>query len=370
MIHWKESAAIFSRLATLAAERRRAALATVVQVSGSAYRRPGAKLLIVDTGDTLGGVSGGCMEGDIREIARGVMDTRIASLRHYDAGEADPIMGLGLGCNGVVDIFVQPATPGDMSSLVTRMCALLAGDAPVAIATVIADGREVGATMAIELCEHGETCNEGSLGDADFDRLVAEHAVAELADGRSTVHLVAGRQVFIEILQPPAHLIVCGGGADAVPLVRYAADVGFRVTLLDHREAMLASGAFSHTVRSSLARPDDADIVIPASSRSLAVVKTHSLAHDREWVRLLLARGVPYIGVLGPRGRTEAILGELCGEAGPSAARGRVFGPVGLDLGADGPEQIAISIVAELLAFIAKREPRHLWQRQHAIHSE
>jgi xanthine/CO dehydrogenase XdhC/CoxF family maturation factor len=184
------------------------------------------------------------------------------------------------------------------------------------------------------------------------------------------VQAVAGRRVFIEVLPPPPHLLVCGGGDDARPLVAYAADVGFRVTLLDHRPALLAPEWFPQALRRVVARPEDPDLALPPPARTLAVVKTHSLAHDREWVRRLLAAGLPYIGVLGPRGRTEAILRDV----GPGAAAGgpapeRVFGPVGLDLGADGPRQVAISIVAELLAFTARREPRHLSARQEAIHA-
>ena len=103
---------------------------------------------------------------------------------------------------------------------------------------------------------------------------------------------------------------------------------------------------------------------------TLAVVKTHSLAHDRDWVRRLLAVGVPYVGVLGPRERMERILSDIGTEATIPGAQERVFGPVGLDIGADGPMQVAISIVAELLAFVSKREPKHLWQRERAIHAD
>jgi xanthine dehydrogenase accessory factor len=231
----------------------------------------------------------------------------------------------------------------------------------------------------------------GSLGSAALDREVVERVRGLAAAGRSGVHAVAGRRVFIEVLPPPPHLLVCGGGDDARPLVAYAADVGFRVTVLDHRPALLAPEWFPQALRRVVARPEDPDLALPPPARTLAVVKTHSLAHDREWVRLLLAAGLPYIGVLGPRARTEAILRDVGAEAADGAAgaggpgeRGehrrfpashggsveeRVFGPVGLDLGADGPRQVAISIVAELLAFTARREAHHLSARREAIHA-
>ncbi|HVR08784.1 MAG TPA: XdhC family protein [Thermoanaerobaculia bacterium] len=424
MNHWKETAEILARLAELKAAGRRAALATVVEIVGSAYRRPGAKLLIEDTGGTLGSVSGGCLEADVREVAQAVVESGMPSLRHYNTGDDDVVWGLGLGCNGLVDVFVQPATEGPLAALAGRLRELFDGEAPLALATVLAAGdpgdlaagdeaARVGATLAVELRDAGQAADarpareprqsgerrnapelarvaagaapprpaglvHGSLGTPELDRQVAARARELVAAGRSGVQTIAGCRVFLDVLPPPSHLVVCGGGDDARPLVAYAADVGFRVTLLDHRPALLAAEWFPQASRRIVARPADPDLALPDAARSLAVVKTHSLAHDREWVRRLLAAGYPYVGVLGPRGRTEAILREVQGagerrqgarQDSAERERERVFGPVGLDLGADGPRQVAISIVAELLAFTAQREPRHLSARREAIHA-
>lgn len=340
MNHWKEAVEILSRLAELTASGRRAALATVVGVSGSGYRRSGAKFLIEETGATLGSVSGGCLEADVREVAKTVLETGAPSLRHYSTGaDEDVVSGLGLGCNGLIDVFIQPATEGPFAELAATLRELLAGDAPFELLTVI-DGEGLGATRV--------------------------QARGLLQGSRSAVQTVAGSRIFVEVLPPPPHLLICGAGDDARPLVAYAADAGFRVTLVDHRPALLEPEWFPQASQRLLARPEDPGIVLPPAGRSLAVVKTHSLAHDREWARRLLAAGLPYVGVLGPRDRTETILRQI--GAGP-AETGRVFGPVGLDLGADGPRQVALSIVAELLAFIAQREPRHLSQRKEAIHA-
>jgi xanthine/CO dehydrogenase XdhC/CoxF family maturation factor len=334
MNHWKETAEILARLAELKAAGRRAALATVVRIVGSAYRRPGAKFLIEETGDTLGSVSGGCLEADVREVAKGVMETGIPSLRHYSTGtDEDIVWGLGLGCNGLVDVFIQPATEGPLAGLVDRLRELLAGDSSFAISTIL-DGEQAGATT-----------------------------VVEAAGAVPGVQTAGGHQVFIEVLPPPPHLIVCGAGDDARPLVAYAAEAGFRITVVDHRQGLMQPAWFRQAARLILARPEE-PVDLPPAGRSLAVVKTHSLNHDREWVRRLLAAGLPYVGVLGPRRRTEAILDEI-GAPGDE----RVFGPVGLDLGADGPRQVALAIVAELLAFISQRPPGHLSERHEAIHA-
>jgi xanthine dehydrogenase accessory factor len=387
MNHWKETAEILSRLAELGAAGRRAALATVVEIVGSAYRRPGAKFLIEDTGSTLGSVSGGCLEADVREVANAVVESGMPSLRHYNTGDEDVVWGLGLGCNGLVDVFVQPATDGPLAALAGPLRELFAGEGMVGLATVVGAGPaepaeagaaagaaaagQVGATLAVDCGAMPGTAPpvHGSLGSAELDREVVERVRGLAAAGRSGVQAVAGRSVFVEVLPPPPHLLVCGGGDDARPLVAYAADVGFRVTLLDHRPALLAPEWFPQALRRVVARPEDPDLALPPPARTLAVVKTHSLAHDREWVRRLLAAGLPYIGVLGPHGRTQAILRDIGAAGAEAAAQERVFGPVGLDLGADGPRQVAISIVAELLAFTARREARHLSARQEAIHA-
>jgi xanthine/CO dehydrogenase XdhC/CoxF family maturation factor len=224
-----------------------------------------------------------------------------------------------------------------------RLRSLLAGDSPLVVHTVV-EGEDMGAMRLLE-------------ADLSSDR--GGH-------NRSGVQRIGDRDVFVEVLPPPPHLIVCGAGEDARPLVAYAAEAGFRVTVADHRPALLEPAAFPQASRLLHARPEESDKMLPPPERSLAVVKTHSLAPDREWVRRLLAAGVPYVGVLGPRLRTESILREI-GASDEEAER--VFGPVGLDLGADGPRQVAISIVAELLAFIARREPRHLHERKEPIHA-
>jgi xanthine dehydrogenase accessory factor len=290
---------------------------------GSAYRRPGAKFLIEDTGSTLGSVSGGCLEADVREVANAVAETGTPSLRHYNTGDEDVVWGLGLGCNGLVDVFVQPATDGPLAALAGPLRELFAGDGMVALATVVGAGPagagaaaaaavagKVGATLAVDCSAMQETPQlreartpgrdrepgeaggagghppagepragghppapvHGSLGSAELDREVVERVRGLAAAGRSGVQAVAGRRVFIDVLPPPPHLLVCGGGDDARPLVAYAADVGFRVTLLDHRPALLAPEWFPQALRRVVARPEDPDLALPAPARTLAVV--------------------------------------------------------------------------------------------------
>ena len=374
MKHWRETTEIVVRILRLASLGRPAALATVVDITGSAYRRPGAKFLIEDDGRTIGGVSGGCLESDVREVAQQVIASRAPRLLHYDTGSDDrTVWGLGLGCNGSVDIFVQPATEPSVLDTLRAVQARLDGSDSFAVATVVSGPADVG--RSIVLSAAGDRA--GSIGNPGLDRDVTRRASAAIAHGRSRLDRLDSQTpsprpqapgpetvVFSDVLVAPPTLIVCGAGDDAMPLVAYAADAGFAVTVVDHRPAYLTAERFPAARRLVEARPDVGIGALVVDAQTLVVVKMHAFEHDRDWLRLFLQTDAPYIGLLGPRARTEKIL-RLAG----SPNERRVFGPVGLDVGAEGPEQIAISIVAELLAVHARQYPGHLRERGDAIHA-
>jgi xanthine/CO dehydrogenase XdhC/CoxF family maturation factor len=204
----------------------------------------------------------------------------------------------------------------------------------------------------------------GTTGDGALDRAIEAAAAELLARGTSSVHAVGSASAFTEVLVPPPHLLVFGAGDDAIPLARFASEVAFRVTVVDHRPAFLDPARFPHEVRLVLRRPEEGLGELPVGPDAFAVLKAHSLATDREWLRALLPTATRYLGLLGPRARTEEMLRQI------GAARDdRIHGPVGLDLGAEGPEQVALSIVAELLAARAGREPRPLRAREGSIHA-
>jgi xanthine/CO dehydrogenase XdhC/CoxF family maturation factor len=361
MKHWQETSRILQQLARLAEQGRGAALATVVHIEGSAYRRPGAKMLIEDDGTMAGSVSGGCLEADVREVALSVIRHGTPQLLHYDTGSDDETpFGLGLGCNGAVDIFVQRATSPDLLETSRRIMPLLEGDSAFAVSTIVRGAAGLGRSVVVGT--NGKSV--GSTGDPKLDRLIASRANEFLGTGTSQLRDLEGCRVFTEVQLPPPSLLVLGAGEDTRPLVASATDVGFRVTVVDHRPAYLTPDHYPAGTRLVEARSDSNISNLPLGPRSYAVVKTHSLEHDREWVRRMLASEIRYIGVLGPRARIEELLSELGAEDDE-----RVFGPVGLDLGAYGPEQIAVSIVAELLALYWDREPVHLRTKESAIHA-
>jgi xanthine/CO dehydrogenase XdhC/CoxF family maturation factor len=327
MKRWRETAEIFERILHV----ERAALATVVRIDGSAYRRPGAKFLVEPTGQTQGGVSGGCLEADVRENALGLLENGGSRLLHYDTGSDDEtVWGLGLGCEGKVDIFVQA----------------IASDFPA---------REALAKMNA----HGgfDTAQPFSITTVIEGPQAGKATVGPPAD----VSHVEGN-VFVDALHPPPVLCIFGAGDDARPLASLALENGFDVTVIDHRRGYLTPERFGPPVR--LVQRRSSEGVPPLGKHHYAVVQTHSLQHDREWLRALLPMPLAYLGLLGPRGRREEILKQL----GTSADH--LYAPVGLDLGAEGPEQVAVSIVSEMLAVRAGRPPLHLRDRKGGIHAD
>jgi len=256
---------------------------------------------------------------------------------HYDTGGEDQtVWGLGLGCNGSVDVFVQAATEAPTLEALREMQTRLARKSPFVVSTIV-DGSDAGRAIVLD---------------------------ARPRDTGSRLTHEGENLVFTDVFQPPPAVIVCGAGDDARPLATYASEAGFMVTMVDHRQAFLSPERFPLAQRLICRRPEAGVDELGVDARTLVIIMTHSYAHDRDWLKWFLATRAQYIGLLGPRERALAILVQLdaCDDS-------RVFAPVGLSLGADGPEQIAISVVAELLAVQSRQQPGHLRGRAEAIHA-
>jgi xanthine dehydrogenase accessory factor len=359
MKQWLETRQILERWQELRRGGQAAALATVVRVRGSAYRRPGAKLLVAADGSSVGNVSGGCLEEDVREVALRVIESGRAELRSYCSG-ADPVdaWDLGVGCEGEVEVFVRPLRVG-----LAALHARLAGDEPFAFCSLCREG-DGGAAEGLLVSAEGVG---GTLGDDALDAM-AVRVARSLPEGEpSGLHQVAGHTVFIDRFLPPPRLIVCGAGDDARPVVRLALDAGFGVTVVDRRPALLDPSRFPAAAQLVLTAPAGYADRNPTSAEQYALLMTHSFADDVAWASVLGRRPLRYLGILGPRARTERLLrtaGLQEMEEDP-----RLFGPVGLDVGTEGAEQVAISILAELLAVQSGRAGGSLRDRCVPIHA-
>ena len=406
------------------------ALATLVHVAGSSYRGVGARALAMPDGDTIGLISGGCLEGDLLERAGEVLaDGRARTVRYDSNAPEDAWLGLGLGCNGVVDVLLERVQANDAapagrylpllerarcaglrSALATVYRSPEAGEvgarlalvepppvaaAPAAapVAAAPATGGPVAAPVAAAPATTapatGAPAADASAGAAagapappeprlhHFGHLrsalleALSRDLSALLDGgrsHSATYQVEGApvQVLLELVEPPLALTVCGAGPDAEPLVTLAANLGWTPVVFDHRAAFARPERFPGASRVVTGAREEFAAAVPPRAGEVAVLMTHSYPTDLAYLEQLAPRNLRYIGVLGPRRRLERLLEELSARAPAADA---LYGPAGLDIGADTPAEIALSIVAEIRAVLAGRGGAPLRDRPQPIHS-
>jgi xanthine dehydrogenase accessory factor len=361
---------VLSAIESLAARGERMALATIVAVRGSTYRRPGARLLVPEDGAPVGNISGGCLEGDVTDLARVVMDEGRARLAGWDlTADDDAVWGLGLGCNGAIEVFIEPADrAADVAGALRRA---LEDERPICVVTVVESDLDAVAPGArIVVARDGDA--DGSLGDRGVDAEAISVGRELLAAERSEVRTFAGGvRAFVEVLEPPVRIVICGAGHDAIPLVRAASVLGWSAVVVDDRGAFLTLDRFPQAVGLVHVRsPDDAATAAAVDERTFVVVMTHNFLRDKAYLRSLLGSPAAYVGMLGPAARTQRLLMELADEGVEvePARAARIHGPAGLDLGSEGPEEIAQSILAEIVAVRRGRQGGFLRERPGPIH--
>jgi xanthine dehydrogenase accessory factor len=361
---------VLQAIESLSAKGERMALATIVAVRGSTYRRPGARLLVPEQGTPIGNISGGCLEGDVADMARVVMSEGTARLAGWDlTADDDAVWGLGLGCNGAIEVFIEPADQA--AEVAHALRAALEEELQICVVTVLEsedDAVEHGSRIVVR--PGGEP--EGSLGAAGLDAEAIASARELLDAERSEVRTFThGVRAFVEVLEPPLRLLVCGAGHDAIPLVRAARGIGWKPIVVDDRPGFLTEERFPDAAGFvSVETPEHVSKDATIDRRTHVVVMTHNFLRDKEYLRSLLDSDAGYIGMLGPSARTNRLLMELADEGVgiTDADRERIHGPAGLDLGAEGPEEIAQAIVAEIVATRHDRAGGFLKARPGPIH--
>ncbi|HWW82953.1 MAG TPA: XdhC family protein [Vicinamibacterales bacterium] len=352
-----------------------AALATVVRVEGSAYRRPGARMLVTEDGRTTGVVSGGCLEGDVRGRAARVMRTGQPTLVTYDTTtDEDVVWGLGLGCNGVVDVLIEPVSERT-DHLVQFLEACSQSQQRAAFATVTRSDRSAEVAVGARVFLSPDGIIEANVGTAESVPL--KQILADLHEAvRNGVSFVAqyeaegNLEVFVEAVEPPLALVIFGAGADAVPLVTIAQRLGWLATVVDTHARGRSLERFADADAVLLCCPEELASRVTLLDSTAAVVMTHNYFHDLEVLNVLLDKPLRYVGCLGPRRRTERLLSQLRDPRAAQQARwcGRLHAPVGIDIGAETSSEIALSIAAEILAVIRGCNAAPLHTRQGAIH--
>lgn len=350
------------------------ALASIVFTTGSTYRRAGARMLIAADGSTVGSISGGCLEADVIERALGVMETGKPLVVSYDTrSNEDIIWGMGLGCQGVVEVLIEglsDSAPIEMLSRATKL------NGTCVVATVVgtsANSRDVNVGDRLMLSVAGIEKNQ--IKNIGLSLQISEDAFLAFTAGKSTMKLygMPGEEVkvYLEVMEPPVPLVLFGAGADALPVVRFGRALGWNVTVVDTRAREATKQRFNEADEIILCRAEEVAERVTLNSRTVAVLMSHNYLDDLELLTQLHQSPVRYIGILGPRKRTERLLNDIAGQGGPeiSIDNSRLHSPVGIDIGADTPEEIALSIVAEIRAILAGRSASFLKERLTPIHS-
>jgi xanthine dehydrogenase accessory factor len=351
-------------------------LATVVRTKGSTYRRIGARLVALPDGSHVGSVSAGCMEADIALRAAGVRSSGTMELMTYDTrSPEDMIWGSGSGCGGVTELMLEPLDPEQALAKARCLRAVAESTRRGVLATVIrASGLPLRPGDQAVLPHAAANLVGFEHAPAPLRAIVRSKACHQLRAGSSMAVPHVWREhtldIAYEVWSPRIRLCVCGAGPGAAPLVAIAKWLGWQVNLIDHRPAVLSREQWPEVHCTLVA---SADAVIAAVRRidcDAAVIMNHHYERDLHFLGAWLGSDVPFIGILGPRRRTAQMLATLAGSEVPlDRVYRRIHAPVGLDLGGETTEEIALSIVAEIRASVAGRGGGPLRDRQAPIHT-
>ena len=322
----------------------RRVLATVVATAGSTYRKPGARMFIMADGSYLGLLTGGCLEADLMLHAQEVLESGVPRAVEYDMrGPDDVLFGIGAGCEGAMRVLLEPASSGSSAA-----------------AALAAAGRATQAGQSASLISVHESASVplGTyLAEPPLSSTLLNAAAQSLADcasrGLDWEDGGARSRAFVQFLAPPPHLLVCGAGPDAQPVVGAARALGWRVSVVDHRPAYAVAADFSGA-EVKLCDPPSLCSAVAVDRCHAAVVMSHHLQSDTAYLRELARAGAPaYVGLLGPEVRRNRLTQELGALAEHLAFR--LHGPVGIDIGAVTPEGIALAIISQIHAWLAGR---------------
>ena len=353
---------------------KQTALATVVHVEGSSYRRPGARMLINEEGELTGAISGGCLEGDALRKALLVMSQKKSMLVTYDTmDEDDAKLGIGLGCNGIIQVLIEPINAADPYH-------------PVQLLKEVATRRQKAVLITIFSLENKKnaqpgTClllreNEQAKGNTSLlNEIVIKDGMQVLANGHSLFrNYISENQsltAFIELIEPAVSLVVIGAGNDVIPLVAMAGILGWETTVIDGRPNYAKKERFSPSCQVLVAKPEKVLEQIAVDQQTVFLLMTHNYNYDMAMLLQLLQKNVIYVGMLGPKKKLERMLNEWDEHEihFTQEQLASVHSPVGLDIGAETSEEIALSILSEIKAVLSGKQGLSLHSNTGTIHS-
>ncbi len=369
----KEIKAIISAYDNIDKATTSAALATVVRVEGSSYRRTGARMLVMDDGIWVGGISGGCLEGDALKRARLAIAKSVASLITYDTTEDDAHqIGVGLGCNGVIDVLFTPLDFSNKNNPVEILKACIEASRQTQIlVTITGVGGNWNSIQAGQVIHFSGAESLEIFNDKKFEKELLEKVEQQAEKSKSSPYdfqLEDGKKIsaFIEILLPEIHLVLMGHQYDVYPLARLAKEMGWRVTIVSN--PLKVNTTIVKAIDQILAENQFGEIFF--DNYTAIILMSHDYQTDKRNLHKALETATPYIAMLGPKVRSEKIFQELEEEDSPLSEKDvkRIYSPAGLDIGALTPEEIALSLIAEIRAVFSEREGGFLRLRETTIH--
>jgi len=319
-------------------------LVTLVRAEGSSYRRPGARMLLATGGEYAGTISGGCLETEVMRKASWLVRDG-AKVEHYSTMFDDTAeIPFGLGCGGVVDLLLEPVDTPEGRALMSALEAGVAGDESTVLTWLPRRDRGRGLKRAVL----------SAGGDFTFaSEALTEPELVEAREGvlrRDWIETMPD-QIFVEHIVAPQRLFVLGAGDDAKPMVRMAALLGWDITVMDGRVQLARAERFPEATRVAVVSPTSAE-VLGIRPNDAVILMTHSYEQDRELLTAVLPLRPRYLGVLGARHRSSLLVSEVASRLGRTVAQccEQIYTPVGLDLGGDGPEAIALAVISEAQA--------------------
>ena len=352
---------------------KQTALATVVHVEGSSYRRPGARMLIEDDGQLTGAISGGCLEGDALRKALLVMNEKRSRLVTYDTMDDDDAkFGVGLGCNGIIQVLIEPIDNSNPNN-------------PIQYLKAINEKRQHSVLVTLFSLQDKKDPQYGTCLLVKEDKTIVDttpvlkdvlmHDAEEVMinQGSSFKNYISNDHdltAFIEVIKPPLSVIIIGAGNDVIPLVDMADILGWETTVIDGRANYAKKERFASACQVLVSKPEQVLDQIEIDERSVFLLMTHNYNYDKAMLKQLLQKNVTYIGMLGPKKKRERILDELKDEGSNFTEQqlSVLHSPVGLDIGAETSEEIALSILSEIKAFFANKDVQSLRTIKEVIH--
>jgi len=332
-------------------------LGTVVATEGSTYRKPGAMMLIATDNSYCGLISGGCLESDLAMHAKHVFADGGTREVCYDMSDGDDFaFGLGLGCDGVIHLMLQrlEGNAGFGFLEVLDRARELKSNGLLSLVTNSANPTFAAGDFVLD-CENGFSAGKSELVHGQQSLQSVSPQDMSRRYWQDSVDTEAGSVDILTIpIKPPPEVLVCGAGMDAVPVTRLAVEMGWSCTVVDHRPGFARADRFPDSCKIIVLQPGELAEKVCLNRVDAAILMTHHLGHDRAYLSQVIEADVDYIGLLGPRTRRDRLLGEI------GADDANVHGPAGLDIGAEMPESIALAIVAEVHAFLNRRDGRML----------